>query len=60
MPYYNRDPNRDHNFDNHPYKKDGKHNGSYYLGLIGFRVKISKLGTRMMGESSIKYLYSDS
>ena len=20
MPYYNRDPKRDHNFDNHPYK----------------------------------------
>ena len=20
MPYYNRDPNRDHNFDNHPYR----------------------------------------
>ena len=21
MPYYNRDPKRDHNFDNHPYKE---------------------------------------
>ena len=20
MPYYNRDPKRDHNFDNHPYR----------------------------------------
>ena len=21
VPYYNRDPKRDHNFDNHPYKE---------------------------------------
>ena len=23
MPYYNRDPKRDHNFDNYPYSMDG-------------------------------------
>ena len=28
MPYYTRDPKRDHNFDNHPYE-------SYYFGVIG-------------------------
>ena len=30
MPYYNRDPKRDHNFDNHPYRDNGKENGNYY------------------------------
>ena len=24
MPYYNRDPKRDHNFDHHPYKVYGR------------------------------------
>ena len=35
MPYYNRDPKRDHNFDNHPYRDSGKENGSYY-NIIGY------------------------
>ena len=37
MPYYNRDPKRVHNFDNHPYIHaviySGKENGNYYSQL---------------------------
>ena len=33
VPYYNRDPKRDHNFDNHPYRDDGKEHGNYVLRL---------------------------
>ena len=32
MPYYKRDPRRDHNFDYHPYELES------IKGLIGFRV----------------------
>ena len=29
VPYDNRDPKRDHEFDNHPYRDNGKENGKY-------------------------------
>ena len=29
MPYYNRDPKRDHDFDNHPYKVPHSFGGEY-------------------------------
>ena len=54
MPYYNRDPIRDHNFDHYPYKDlwglweakvglyrdNGNEKGSYFLGfgVVGVRV----------------------
>ena len=31
MPYYNKDPKRDPNFDNHPYKGEARHPGSAKL-----------------------------
>ena len=33
MPYYNRDPKRYHNVDNHPYRDNGKEIGNYYKWL---------------------------
>ena len=39
MPYYNRDPKRDHNFDNHPY--------GLYRGCIW--VIVGSIGTSDMG-----------
>ena len=33
MPYYNRDPKRDHNFDNPPYK-NSRLKGRYYYGAM--------------------------
>ena len=46
VPYYNRDPKRDHHFDNHPYERLGQgvvdrglYSGALYLGVIqGFRL----------------------
>ena len=32
VPFYNRDPKRDHNFDNHPYRG--------YKGVIRFRKEL--------------------
>ena len=36
-PYYNRDPKRDHNFDNHPYKATGYLNKRH--GGAGWRLR---------------------
>ena len=48
MPYYNRDPKRDHNFDNHPFEVHlgsgimrcgwGVQDGVGFLKGLGFRV----------------------
>ena len=40
MPYYNRDPKTDHNFDNHPYGDNGK----METAIIGFRVYRGYIG----------------
>ena len=35
MPYYNRDPKRDHNFDNHPYR-DSRFRACIRVHIKGF------------------------
>ena len=37
-PYYNRDPKRDHDFDNHPYGDYGDTIDSNGVRVLGFRV----------------------
>ena len=42
MPYYNRDPKRDHNFDNHPYQGLGQ--GGYGFMAEGLGLMAEGLG----------------
>ena len=40
MPYYNRDPRRDHNFDNHPHEATQQ----AFLAILGVRLLQGQLG----------------
>ena len=42
MPYYNKDPKRDHNFDNHPY-------GFGVKGVAGLRFRVQTSVIRLEG-----------
>ena len=42
MPYYNRDPKRDHNFDNHPYDWGSCEVGLFFLKAWGLGFRVSK------------------
>ena len=49
MPDYDKDPKRDHNFDNHPYIKAFGPKRPYYIRLLGyFDAQAFKGSTRVL------------
>ena len=46
MPYYNKDPKRDHNFDNHPYSGASGGCGSSEKGFSSGGTSSSTIGSR--------------
>ena len=58
MPYYNRDPKRDHNFDNHPYIYIYIYIYMYvYRGFSGSIIELIQGDTRSLGYSGSFPLY---